>query len=304
MEGLLLIDKPAGITSFDVVAEVRDVVDEGTVGHMGTLDREATGLLALMIGRCTKLQKYLGEKVSVYEFAMHFGEQTDTLDDDGEVVAECDYDHVGTEAIRQELSAFVGTIEQAPPKYSAIKIDGRRASDWARDEESEDVEPEAREVEIRQLELLEFEPPVARFRIECVSGTYVRSVVRDLAAALDTCGYASDIRRVASYEYDIGDAVELDELDEETARAHLLSPNRMVAGLPAYEMDDEEERLVSYGTQFDVPEDWLEARDLEEGDAVRLVDGAGELAAVARLRRRYGELEFQPRRVLKPAQEQ
>jgi len=304
MEGLLLIDKPAGITSFDVVARVRDVVDEGTVGHMGTLDREATGLLALMIGRCTKLQKYLGEKVSVYEFAMHVGEQTDTLDGDGEVVRECEYGHVDAEAIREELPAFVGTIEQRPPTYSAVKIDGRRASDWARDDESEDVEPEAREIEIRQLELLEYEPPVARFRIECVSGTYVRSVVRDLAAALETCGYASEIRRVASYEYDIDDAVPLEELDEERAREHVMSPNRMVAGLPAYEMDDDEERLVRFGTQVDVPDEWLEARALEEGDAGRLVDGVGELAAVARLRRRYGELEFQPRRVLKPAQEQ
>ncbi len=304
MEGLLLIDKPAGITSFDVIAEVRRVVDEQTVGHMGTLDREATGLLAVMIGRCTKLQKFLGEKVSTYEFEMRLGRQTDTLDADGEVVAECEFEHVDAEAIREALPAFVGTIEQRPPKYSAVKIDGRRASDWARDDEAPDVEPEAREVEIRGLELLDWEPPLARFRLECVSGTYVRSVVRDLAARLETCAHASGIRRVASRDYTIADAVPLDELDEETARERMLAPVEMVAALPIYELDDDQARAVSFGSQVPPEPEWLEETGLEVGDPVRLVDPAGELAAVARLRRRDDELELQPRRVLKPAQEQ
>jgi len=302
MDGLLVIDKPKGVTSFDVVGRVRSAVGMSKVGHMGTLDKAATGLLAVMLGRCTKLQKFLGEKVSTYEFSIEFGTRTDTLDTNGEVVAECEWEHVSAEAIREALESFVGTIEQKPPQYSAVKIDGRRASEWARDDDAPTREPEPREVEIRSLELLEFDPPTARMRIECVSGTYVRSVVRDLAGDLKSCAHATGIRRVASNTYSIEDTVPLDELDEQTAREALLAPVEMVAELPSYHLDSEEARLVSYGTQLTPPADWLEASGLEEGDPVRLIDEEEELAAVARLRHREEGLELQPRRVMKPAQ--
>lgn len=301
MDGLLLIDKPKGMTSFDVVARVRSAVNLSKVGHMGTLDKAATGLLAVMLGRCTKLQKYLGEKVSTYEFSMDFGTQTDSLDTNGEVVEECEFAHVTAEAIREALPQFVGTIDQKPPQYSAVKIDGRRASDWARDDEVETREPEPRDVEIRSLELLHYDPPSASLRITCVSGTYVRSVVRDLADTLDSCAHATSIRRVASNNLSIEDAVALDDLDEGTAREHLVPPVEMVAELPAYHLDDNEATMVSYGKRPPPDPDWLEASDLEVGDPVRLIDEQGELAAVGRLRRLDDEIVLQPRRVLKPA---
>ncbi|MFB6372097.1 MAG: hypothetical protein ABEN55_03050, partial [Bradymonadaceae bacterium] len=226
---------------------------------------------AVMIGRCTKLQKFLGEKVSTYEFGMEFGTRTDTLDTNGEVVETCEWAHVTAAAIREALEPLTGTIDQQPPQYSAVKIDGRRASDWARDEEAPTREPEAREVEIRALELIEFDPPTARLRMTCVSGAYVRSVVRDLAADLDSFAHATGIRRVASNHLSIEDAVALEDLDEETARRHLIPPVEMVAELPAYHLGDDEAEAVSYGQRLVPDPGWLEESGLEEGNPVRLI---------------------------------
>ena len=303
MQGLLLIDKPRGMTSFDVIGKVRRAVDESKVGHMGTLDKAATGLLAVMIGRCTKLQRFTAAKVSTYEFEMKFGVQTDSLDTNGEVVRECEWEHVTEGAVREALGDFVGVIEQRPPRFSAVKIDGRRASDWARDEEAPDMEPEPREIEIRRLELRAWEPPLARFEMECVSGTYVRSLVRDLAEKLDSCAHATAIRRTASNHFSIEDAIGVDELDEGTVRDALLPPLVMVESLPHYELDQEEARLVGFGTAVRPDEAGWEALDADEGDFVALVDPEGELAAVARIEVREGALALQPRRVMKPDSE-
>lgn len=301
MDGLLLVDKPSGMTSFDVVGRVRSVADMKKVGHMGTLDKAATGLLAVMLGKCTKLQRFLGSKVSRYDFQMRFGEQTDSLDRNGEVVAECSWEHVTADGIEEALGSFVGKIEQKPPKFSAVKIDGRRASDWARDDDAEEIEPEAREVEIRELELLNWEPPDADLRIECVSGTYVRSLVRDLAEVLDSCAFATEIRRTGTNEFHLSDAVPLSELDREALERHLLPPREMVRSLPAIEVDADGARAIGYGQQLSLDREAASDAGIEAGDWVAVVDPSDELAAVAECREGRPEEAYrlQPERVLK-----
>lgn len=301
MEGLLLVDKPAGMTSFDVVGEVRSVAEMSQVGHMGTLDKAATGLLAVMVGNATTLQRFIEEKVSVYRFEMTFGEQTDTLDTDGTVVRECEWEHVDAADVREALGGFVGTIEQRPPQYSAVKIDGRRASDWARDDDAPDVEPEPREVEVRELDLEAFDPPRARLRVECVSGTYVRSIVRDLAEELDSCAHATSIRRIRTESFHVDDAVSLDELDASNLREHLLSPREMLASLPAYRADADEARAVGYGQKPPVDGATVDELGLEPGDWVAVVGPDGELVAVADYRASQDERLLAPERVLKPS---
>lgn len=302
MQGLLLADKPAGMTSFDVVRRVRSVVEMSQVGHMGTLDKAATGLLAVMIGKTTTLQRFLERKVSVYRFEMKFGEQTDTLDTDGTVVRECEWEHLEASDLRDALGAFEGTIDQRPPQYSAVKIEGRRASDWARDEDAPDVEPEPREVEIRRLELEDFEPPLARLEIECVSGTYVRSLVRDLADRLDSCAHATAIRRTRTDSFHVEDAVSIEELDAETVSEHLLTPLEMVESLPTYRADEDEARAIGYGQKPSVDAETAEELGVEPGDWVAIVDPSDELAAVVEYRSGDdGSGLFAPERVLKPS---
>lgn len=297
MDGLLPVDKPTGMTSFDVIYRVRRATGEEKVGHMGTLDKGATGLLLVMVGRCTKLKQYFGQKVSDYRFTMAFGEQTDTLDDNGEVVRRCDWEEVDAEAIRAALPEFTGRIEQRPPRYSAVKIEGKRASDWARREEA-DKQPEPREVEVRRLGLLDWEPPVARLECELVSGGYVRSLVRDIAEELGTCATTTSIRRTRTNHLSVDEALPLDELNEETAREYLLDPVEMVRDLPSIEVTDREADNIGYGKRPPLGKERSAAVGAAEW--FTCLNAEGELVAVAKPRELDGVLCIQPRRVMKP----
>ena len=185
MDGMLLIDKPVGRTSFDVVKVVRRVADIRKVGHTGTLDPLASGLLIILLGRCTKLARYLDLDHKTYEFELELGKQTETGDRESEVFRRCDWAHVDREALEDALADFLGDIEQVPPSHSAVKVDGERAYKLARRGEEPDLE--ARPVHVEELELLEFDPPEARLRVACASGTYVRSLARDIGTSLDSC---------------------------------------------------------------------------------------------------------------------
>ena len=297
MDGLLPIDKPAGMTSFDVIYRVREATGEQKVGHMGTLDKAATGLLLVMIGRSTKLKQYFGQKVSDYRFTMEFGEQTDTLDVNGEVVRRCDWEGVDAEAIGGVLPEFTGEIEQRPPQYSAVKIEGKRASDWARREEEEKL-PEPREVEVRGLELVDWEPPVARLECELVSGGYVRSLVRDIAERLGTCATTTSIRRTRTNHLSVDQALPVDELNEERAAEYLLDPVEMVRELPSIEITEKEADSIGYGKRPPLGEE----REAAVGEAewFTCLNAEGELVAVAKPRELDGVTCIQPRRVMKP----
>lgn len=221
MEGILLIDKPCGPSSFSVVAKVRKLSGVKRVGHAGTLDPLASGLLVLCVGRSyTKLASSLTACDKTYESLICLGVSTTTDDAEGKIVQECSTAAVTNQQVLQALEKFRGLIVQTPPQFSAIKIGGRRAYEMAR-KNTNFVIP-AREVTIFELTVIDIDIPRVRLRIHCSKGTYIRSLARDLGAALGVGGFAQEIRRIASGTLSLSDAIKFEHLNQETLTKHLL----------------------------------------------------------------------------------
>jgi tRNA pseudouridine55 synthase len=221
--GFLLIDKPAGMTSHDVVDRVRRITGERTVGHAGTLDPFATGLLIVGVGRpATKeFQKLVGLDKE-YEATFTFGVTSDTDDRMGKIEVKSGAWKVERLQIERALLEFTGDIKQIPPAYAAIKIGGKKMYEAAR--EGNPLKAEAREVTIHEFVLLgQSDASHARFRIACSSGTYIRALARDLGAALGVGGYVEELRRTKIGSFSVSDAVPLSSLSKENWTAHLKS---------------------------------------------------------------------------------
>lgn len=243
--GFLNIYKPKGMTSHDVVARVRKVLHIKQVGHTGTLDPFATGVLPIAIGKATKLIEYLnGDKE--YLATVQFGKTTDTYDLEGEVTETFDKKVTESEVVGG-LKSFEGEISQMPPIYSAIKVNGKKLYDYARS--GEDVEIKPRHVTISKIELIDFdcENQVAKIVVACSAGTYIRSIAYDLGMQLGCGGYLTALERTKAGKFEVQDAVELDKLSEkETVIQNLIYPTK-VLDFPCYNMDDTEKIRVSNG---------------------------------------------------------
>jgi tRNA pseudouridine55 synthase len=217
-EGIILLDKPAGQTSFQSLGELKRRLGTGRVGHTGTLDRFAEGLLVALCGRMTRLCAFAASLDKEYVAVFTFGRGTDTLDPEGAVTGK------GTVPLRGDveeiLASFRGTITQVPPAYSAVHVDGRRAYQAAR--EGAPVSIAARTVTIERLELLDFAAPEAVLRILCSKGTYIRSLARDMAEKLGTCAYVSKLRRTRVGGFRIENAKSPDAFDPAT---DILNPS-------------------------------------------------------------------------------
>ncbi len=221
MEGILLIDKPRGPSSFAVVAKARKLSGVKRIGHAGTLDPLASGLLVLCVGRSyTKLAGSLTDCDKTYETVIRLGISTTTDDSEGEILKECSTAGLTKNQILQSLEQFRGRISQVPPQFSAIKIGGRRAYDMAR-KNTNFVIP-AREITIFELVVINISILEIRLRIHCSKGTYIRSLARDLGAALGVGGFAQEIRRIASGKLLVSDAIKLEDLNQETLANCLL----------------------------------------------------------------------------------
>ncbi|MBI2933230.1 MAG: tRNA pseudouridine(55) synthase TruB [Planctomycetes bacterium] len=205
MDGILLIDKERGPTSHDIVDRVRGESGERRVGHAGTLDPNATGLLVLCLGRALKLVEFMEGHDKEYDVAIRLGRVTETDDAEGCTVTETDPSAVSREALLAAAARFIGEIPQRPPAYSAVKVGGRPLYRYARAGESV-VAPE-RVVRVHELALLSFDPPIARFRVRCSKGTYVRSLARDLGAALGCGASVEELRRTAGGPFRVEQAV-------------------------------------------------------------------------------------------------
>jgi tRNA pseudouridine55 synthase len=213
IDGVLVCDKPAGMTSHDVVARVRRLAGQRRVGHGGTLDPPATGVLVVALGRATRLLPYLPMEPKRYLAVIAFGAETDTLDAAGTVVAEADAAEVDGPALERALAGFLGVQEQVPPMVSAVKVGGERL--YAKARRGETVERKPREVTIHALELRELaggERPVATVVVTCSGGTYVRALAADLGRALGTLAHLASLRRTAAGAFDEAGARPLDEL--------------------------------------------------------------------------------------------
>lgn len=222
-DGILLIDKPQEWTSHDAVAKIRNFFQLNKVGHGGTLDPNATGLIAILIGRGTKLSARVMGSDKTYEGEILFGVETDSQDTDGEVIAEKDPSGITEEQLRKEMRAAVGDQMQMPPMVSAIKKDGVPLYKLAR--KGQEIEREPRFIHVYKFALNRFDPPCAAFEVKCTKGTYVRTIAHDLGQRLGCGACLSQLRRTQSGEFDISKAWKLDDVlswDRAQLASHLI----------------------------------------------------------------------------------
>lgn len=239
ISGWLIIDKPAGVGSTDVVGRVRWALDAKKAGHAGTLDPDATGVLAIALGEATKTVPLLTEALKAYDFTVNWGAETATDDSSGEVLARSDA-RPAADAIMAALPAFTGEIMQVPPAFSAVKVDGERAYDLAR--EGEAVELAARPLYVDELSLLDARADDADLHMVCGKGGYVRSIARDLGRALGCLGHVATLRRVWSGPFEVADAVPFDLIDranQAEIEARLLPLQSALTDLPEMRATDQ-----------------------------------------------------------------
>lgn len=241
LHGFLAVDKPAGWTSHDVVARIRRLTGVRRAGHAGTLDPFATGVLVVGVGKATRLIQYVQQTAKRYVALVELGQETDTLDPEGQVVHHRDVERWPTlEEVRQVLDGFIGEIEQVPPAHSAIRIQGKRAYERARAGEA--VEIPARGVTIHAIDILRYEPPDLEIDVRCGSGTYLRSLARDIGRELGTYGYCQALRRTEVGSFTLATCHTLDELERAPLRERwaeiALPPDHAVAHLPAIELSE------------------------------------------------------------------
>lgn len=274
--GFLVVDKPQGVTSNQVVSRVRTETGIKKVGHAGTLDPMATGVLVLAVGKVTRLIRYIQDLPKEYLATAQFGVATDTLDADGAVLSREPMD-VESDEVEAVAGRFVGTIHQVPPMVSALKHEGRRLYELAR--EGEVVEREARPVVIHELEVLSVGPgpyPEIDFRVVCGKGTYVRSLADDMAGVLGGTAHLTALRRVRIGSLSADDALDLDELGRWPD--HLLTPSQALAHMPTVEVAAATAAGVSRGMRFV----GAEMGSAPEDTPYKVVNGEGELLAVYR----------------------
>jgi tRNA pseudouridine55 synthase len=251
-DGLVVVDKPAGWTSHDVVARLRRIYGQRRVGHAGTLDPDATGVLLVGLGRATRLLRFLTETGKVYRGEVAFGVATDTLDAAGTETARQAMPEVTQAALEAVVPRFLGTIAQVPPMVSAIKVEGRRLHERAR--AGEVVERAPRMVRIDRIEVEAFAPgefPRAELLVECGSGTYIRSLAADLGETLGGCAHLAWLRRLRVGPFAVEEARTLEEIAESPAKV-VLPLVEAVRHLPRVDVDGETARGVAHGAVFPV----------------------------------------------------
>jgi tRNA pseudouridine55 synthase len=279
ISGLLLIDKPAGITSFAVVRRVRKALQVKKVGHLGTLDPFATGLLPLALGEATKLTQFLLDEPKTYLATLRLGMETDTQDLTGQITAESDY-LPSLEEVYRAACSFVGEIDQVPPMYSAVHHQGERLYKLAR--RGETVEAAPRKVMIHRLEIEDVALPRVTLKVECSKGTYIRTLAHDLGRALGCGAHLVGLTRLAVGPFRLEEALPLDVIEQTVAPEHLqqrLIPLvRCLPGLKAVRVDGFQARRLAQGRTLP----WLEP-DPAAGETVRVV-AEDSLVAVATVR--------------------
>lgn len=241
MDGILIINKPIGKTSFDIVRDVRKEYNTKKVGHIGTLDPMASGVLPILIGQATKLSNYLMEHDKEYIATLHLGVQTDTGDSEGNVIKEQSVDEVLYENINSVLNSFVGESTQIPPMYSAIKVNGKKLYELAR--EGKTIERAPRKIIITSIELLDVNKNEAEitFKVICSKGTYIRTLCEDIADKLGTCGYMKSLNRTRVGNFLIEDAgkfIELKDVFQDIPKVNVDSIDKLKNGMSIKFEDD------------------------------------------------------------------
>ncbi|KPL82577.1 hypothetical protein SE15_10670 [Thermanaerothrix daxensis] len=288
ISGVLVVDKPVGLTSHDVVQIIRKGTNIRRAGHTGTLDPRASGVLVVLIGPAVRLSEYVSASDKRYQAVIRLGETTDTYDSEGRVTSTSPVE-ITEEQFVEALQQFVGEIEQVPPPYSAVKVQGRRAYEMAREGEEVDLQP--RKIKVYSLELLEWAPPEAVIDIHCSSGTYIRSLANDLGKVLGCGAHLVGLRRTRSGRFTLRDAVPLRKLREAfengTWYQYLIPAAEALADWPAIELDHEQVELIRHGHRI--------PGQPGIGKMVRAINEQGELVALLEFDETTNE--WQPKKV-------
>ncbi len=289
VSGVLVVDKPVGLTSHDVVQIIRRGTNIRRAGHTGTLDPRASGVLVVLIGPAVRLSEYVSASDKRYQATIHLGSTTDTFDAEGRITSSAPVENITEEQFEAALQKFIGEIQQIPPPYSAIKIQGRKAYEMAR--EGEEVELEPRTIHVYSLELLEWDPPEAVIDVFCSSGTYVRSLANDLGTALGCGAHLVGLRRTKSGRFTLRDAVSLRRLQESFHVGdwykYLIPAAEALGDWLMVELDGDQVELIRHGHRIPA----------EPGSKgwVRGISQQGDLVALLELDEATNE--WQPRKV-------
>jgi tRNA pseudouridine55 synthase len=251
MNGIVIVDKPQGWTSQDVTARLRRVFNTRRIGHGGTLDPMATGVLPVFVGRATRGVEFFEHAEKTYEAVLQLGITTDTEDVTGTVLEKREFT-LSEQEFLNILPQFRGEIRQIPPMYSALKINGQKLCDLAR--QGKEVERKPRTITIHKLECLEFSGETARLLVHCSKGTYIRTLCKDIGEALGCGGCMASLRRVTAGEYTIEEAVPLQELlDTENPEQYLRQVDTMFRNRPAVTLTSNQEKRCRNGNAFSIP---------------------------------------------------
>lgn len=249
MDGIIVINKEKEYTSHDVVAKLKKKLNISKVGHTGTLDPNATGVLPILIGKGTKFSKYLINHDKIYEVELELGKKTDTADIEGKVIEEKNVDEKYIkENLLQVLESFIGKQEQIPPMYSAIKKNGKKLYEYARAGEKVEIEP--RKIEIYKIDLNKYDKNIITFVVSCSKGTYIRSLCEDIAKKLNTVGYMKNLKRLQVGEFNIKDAVYIDDIDLKNVNDYLITLEEILRGIPCINLDEKKLKLFLNGVQL------------------------------------------------------
>jgi len=293
ISGALVVDKPVGMTSHDVVQAIRNGTGLRRAGHTGTLDPRASGVLVILVGPAVRLSEYVSASDKRYQAIIRLGSSTDTFDGEGIVTPGTDPADITEEQFEEALKTFVGEIEQTPPPYSAVKVQGRKAYEMAR--QGEEVELEPRKITVHHLEVLEWAPPEIVIDVHCSSGTYVRSLANDLGIKLGCGAYLVGLRRTKSGRFSLRDSVPLRKLQEAFTAGnwyqYLIPAAEALGDWPAVELNPDEVEAVRHGHRAKVVGE-------PEHEKVRGVSTQGELVALMILTvNEDGTREWQPKKV-------
>jgi len=311
MDGILIIDKPEDFTSHDVVARLRGILKTKRIGHTGTLDPFATGVLVMLVGKATRLAQFLDKDAKEYEAILRFGFETDTGDRTGRQKAKGKRQNVSIEEIENALASFRGEIEQTPPMYSAKKVAGKKLYELAR----KGIEIEREPVKITIYELETIETPKREdtktskeadldlglgtwdlgLKVACSAGTYIRTLAEDIGRKLGTGAHLAELRRTRAGVFDLSKAVTLEELEAIVAAGKLddysVSMNEAVSHLPQIVLNEKEIKDTQNGKRLR-----CDAGELAENQTVRMIDAAEDLIAIGFYKR--AEKSIQPKLVL------
>lgn len=248
MDGVIIINKPKGYTSHDVVNVVRKKLNIKKVGHTGTLDPNATGVLPILIGQATKISKYLIEHNKEYIAELKLGEKSSTGDREGEIIQKAEIPKLTEQKVEEILKSFLGKQEQTPPIYSSIKINGKKGYEYAR--KGQKVEIPAREIKIIDISLIEIKNEIIKFKVKCSKGTYIRVLCEDIADRLGTIGYMKELERTSVNEFNVANSITLDKLDNIDIKEKVISIENIFKDKSDIELNNRKLELFLNGVKL------------------------------------------------------